>query len=625
MLIDRFKLDTPGQRAAVATSIDRRSYNVARDLNAATGSITDVMRNVPSVSVDLEGNVSLRGKTGSIQTVGATAGRLGIAALGTYAKDKLSLSGSLSARTQTLEESGVADSTRIDTIAGLRTDTVGANAGENEQGGVAGSITAEYQATKADRLTFGLSVSVPGSERFNHYHEVRLDAGGAIERDYTIDLTGSQNAVQAQLSAGWRHTFAQAGRELSITARHTDVTGTSKSRLVYTYAIPTDVDDVRRHTENDNWQQLVTALYVHPLPGNAVLKLGYDYRRDAIGQDVRGEEVDDVTGLPVDLVNFTNHFVFVDRNHQPWATFQKPFGKLTVLAGLRLEYAQTDYDQRTTAIRGEEDFNDVHPTLHLQYNLSDTQTLITSYSHRVTRPSQGQRNPFLAISNEFNASTGNPALRPQETHSVEAGWRWQKGPSNFGAAFYYRQNYNTIVQVNSFLTPQIILSTYENLGDSTSGGVDLNAGGKVGAKLTWRANANLSHQELQRSALGGGGTRSADAYTVNGVLEYRATDKDLIQIAGNYAGKQINAQGYRLPTGVLNMGYQRKFRPDLIGIVAVSDIFDSNRQVTVQDTTNLYGTNYSRVTGRTFIIGLTRTFGGRPAREGQFEFDAPAG
>ena len=50
-----------GQRAAVATSIDRRTYNVARDLSAATGSVADVMRNVPSVNVDPDGNVSLSG------------------------------------------------------------------------------------------------------------------------------------------------------------------------------------------------------------------------------------------------------------------------------------------------------------------------------------------------------------------------------------------------------------------------------------------------------------------------------------------------------------------------------------------------------------------------------------
>ena len=50
-----------GQRPDLRTNIDRRSYSVANDLQATTGSIADALRNVPSVEVDVEGNVSLRG------------------------------------------------------------------------------------------------------------------------------------------------------------------------------------------------------------------------------------------------------------------------------------------------------------------------------------------------------------------------------------------------------------------------------------------------------------------------------------------------------------------------------------------------------------------------------------
>jgi outer membrane receptor for ferrienterochelin and colicin len=46
---------------AMRTSIDRRSYSVANDLSAKTGSIADALRNIPSVEVDVQGNVSLRG------------------------------------------------------------------------------------------------------------------------------------------------------------------------------------------------------------------------------------------------------------------------------------------------------------------------------------------------------------------------------------------------------------------------------------------------------------------------------------------------------------------------------------------------------------------------------------
>jgi len=46
---------------AYKSSIDRKSYSLANDLQKASGSLADVLRNVPSVSVDAQGNISLRG------------------------------------------------------------------------------------------------------------------------------------------------------------------------------------------------------------------------------------------------------------------------------------------------------------------------------------------------------------------------------------------------------------------------------------------------------------------------------------------------------------------------------------------------------------------------------------
>jgi outer membrane receptor protein involved in Fe transport len=50
-----------GQSSGTEIGIDRKSYSVGKDLQAQSGSIADALRNLPSVDVDLQGNVSLRG------------------------------------------------------------------------------------------------------------------------------------------------------------------------------------------------------------------------------------------------------------------------------------------------------------------------------------------------------------------------------------------------------------------------------------------------------------------------------------------------------------------------------------------------------------------------------------
>src|SRR5258707_9161224 len=54
---------TGASQQGFRSSIDRRSYGVANDLATTTGSIGDALKNIPSVEVDVNGNVSLRGDT----------------------------------------------------------------------------------------------------------------------------------------------------------------------------------------------------------------------------------------------------------------------------------------------------------------------------------------------------------------------------------------------------------------------------------------------------------------------------------------------------------------------------------------------------------------------------------
>ena len=52
---------TGQSQTGMRSDIDRRSYDITKDLQAQTGSIADALRNIPSVQVDVQGNVSLRG------------------------------------------------------------------------------------------------------------------------------------------------------------------------------------------------------------------------------------------------------------------------------------------------------------------------------------------------------------------------------------------------------------------------------------------------------------------------------------------------------------------------------------------------------------------------------------
>ena len=54
-------VDIIAEKTTVEIKLDKKIYNVGKDLTVRGGSVSDVLDNVPSVSVDIEGNVALRG------------------------------------------------------------------------------------------------------------------------------------------------------------------------------------------------------------------------------------------------------------------------------------------------------------------------------------------------------------------------------------------------------------------------------------------------------------------------------------------------------------------------------------------------------------------------------------
>ena len=61
MTKDMSEVTVTTRKSLLNTSIDRKIYNVTQDIMAQSGSASDVLKNVPSVEVDIDGNVSLRG------------------------------------------------------------------------------------------------------------------------------------------------------------------------------------------------------------------------------------------------------------------------------------------------------------------------------------------------------------------------------------------------------------------------------------------------------------------------------------------------------------------------------------------------------------------------------------
>jgi outer membrane receptor protein involved in Fe transport len=677
-----------GDANAIRTSIDRRSYSVANDLSARTGSIADALRNIPSVEVDVQGNVSLRGdanvtimidgkpsgqfsgegKADALQAMPAdqiervevmtnpsaayrpdgSAGiinlitkktqkpgvngsvRLNVTPDGRYntgisatrRAGKLTLSGDVGYRHDTQEARQEIDRATLETASGKFLVSSQDAEVENKGGMVNLRGGVDYDLDKQNRISGevryrGMSFDTDIDETY-----AALNAAGLPSRAYVRTSTAEFARDNAAISGDWRRQLKGAEHELTshveyeVTSFQRDARSLTKNSpgIDQYETIGVGVDQTRANFKLD---------YSKPMPGSSKLKTGVDFELASNKYDNDGATGPAPNGLVVDPSR-TNRYDYEQDVYAAYVTYERPFGDFTVQGGLRAEQVQIKIDDITHAVKGDNDYFKLYPTLHTGYKLSENQSLSANFARRVQRPGAQDLLPYRVYQDPLNYRQGNPNLKPQQTDSYELAWQYRKGPAYYLATAYYRESSNGVTDVVSDLGGGVLLTTRENLATSRNGGLELVANGRLSPKLTYNVSSNVYWNEIDASSLGFTGTRSLTALSGRANLNYQATPKDFLQINAFSSGKRLTPQGHRKPFQMVNLGYRHKVSDKLSFVVTAQDVLDSFEDTVVVDTPILRDRTTRTAKVRTIFFGFTYNFGGGKPRPEQFDFSGGA-
>lgn len=684
----------------VRTSIDSISYSLADDLQAATGTLAEALRNVPSVDVDPQGNVSLRGDsnvtilvdgrpsailsgpsrgdailqmpgdryarievmtnpsaayspegTGGVinliskpvpAAVGAAAaggkgssvttgsmranigdhGRWNIGASGSRQQGKLTLTGDLSYRRDSPTFAFNSVREQFDASGATVSSTRASVANETTQSGVIGRASAEYRLTDKTMLSGEVRLTRFDVEgRSEGEYETR-DASGALARAYNRDGDTAFKLNNWGVTGRVLHQFDASGHEWSNELRYDRNEPQQTALFTNTYLTPA----APVLLEAQAWfveQETIgfTSAYTRPMLDGAKLRAGYELNLTRPNQDSelrRGPSKSALAPVPGLNTRVQGELAV----HAVYATFERPFGdKLSGQLGLRLEQADVEVEDVTNDVRADQDYFRAYPTMHLQYQLTDAQSLRGSYSRRIQRPQPFQLNPAVIYGDPLNLRSGNPDLEPQETDSFEAMWQMRRGQNFYQATAYYRDTAKAFTDVASDIGGGVFLTRPENLGARRDLGVELTTSGRLHPTLRYNASVNAFRQEIDAAGIPGGRDREGEMLTGRVSLNWQATPKDFVQVMGFWQGDQLLAQGMRESGGMVNLGYRRKLNDTLSFQFTARDLFNSFGGATVYDTPQFRERVEQDFKLRAIYVGLTWSFGGGPRRQPeQFDF-----
>lgn len=675
--IDGVVISAPSQ-AGVQTRIDRRSYSLSDDLQVKTGTIGDALSNLPSVEVDPEGNLSLRGDpnvtilvdgkpSGLFKGAGRAAAlqqlpadryaRVEIITNPSAAFDANGSGGVINLISKKAKGAGITGSLQANVgdqglangagNVGYNSSKLSLNGDLSVRRNILKKRTREHRDLSGDVESDGvyqgrtsayfgnlhLAAVYEAGERMQlsaDAHHLRLDWVTHEADAFDIRSPGRETSstrvgrktyrvyddgIETQLV----RKFAGEDHDLTLDLDHSATI--KKDRQPYAYLGGAPASGAYRAIGFDQHQTLtrLSADYRKPLPNDAKLTAGVQVEDDGYLYENSGARGADAATARPDP-SLTNRFHYAQVVSAAYATLERPFGKLTALMGLRVESARIKTEQLTLGGTHRDADTRAFPSLHLGYALDDHRQLKGSYTLRIERPDPDDLNPFPNTAGALTVTAGNPSLKPEETRGIEASYEYRDGPAYHLATVFYRDIRDTVTDIVTPLEAGTLLSTKQNLGRKRNVGLELSVGGRLTSKLTYTASTTAVYSEIDAEGLTGAKTRSALLVGGKGSLNCQITPADLLQLNAQLRAKRLTPQGYAPAYSTLNLGFRHKIDERLSLIATARDVLNTSqvREYVTQPSLR-QSVDYDN-NSRRFTLGLSYAFGGKPKKPSNFDY-----
>ncbi len=653
--------------------LDKRIFNIGKDLSSTGASALEVLNNVPSVNVNIEGNISLRGSqgvqiliNGKPSIIASDSGNT----LGTITADMMErvevitnpsakydaegTSGIINIVLKKEERKGLNGSATLN-IGDPTNHSFGLSLNRRtEKFNLFSQLGIGTRKLPSDRksinrdLVNNTTLESEGTEYRNEkFYNIILGTDYHINENNVLTLSGSYAYEVEEQPSGTSFDYFD-GSERSIWKR-TEETEATNPKYQYELQYKKDFDDHEDHMllfsalgrffgkeqssdfndvtlagpDRDAIQKTRTDFkeanytfkfdYTKPYSETFTIETGAQYVLNNVSNDY---EVQDLIGGDfISDPNQTNIFEFDQNVLGVYGTAAYEGDKWGVKIGLRIENTDLNTLLTNTNESNDQNYSNLFPSFHSSYKFSDAYSLQVGYSRRVYRPRLWDLNPFFNIRNNFNIRTGNPDLKPEFTDSYELTNIYNLGKASLNFGVYYR--YTTDAIERSVSTFENNVNTYKpyNIGTTDAVGVEVNGKYPVAKWLVF--NGDLNYNSFKRKGDFNGTSIDFNADQWTGKLTSKIglpADIDF-EVTGNYQSGRKTVQGKIAENIFADLGLRKKIMKGK-GVlnISVRDIFASRieKSETIQEEFYLFNRSQR---GRFMTFGFSYGFGKGEAME----------
>lgn len=665
------------ERPAIEFKIDRKVINVDKHYTATSGTAVDVLENVSSVTVDVEGNVSLRGSENftvlidgrptvlepneALQQMSASSiENIEIITNPSAKYDPDGLSGIINIITKKGELNG---SSGIINITGGLDDKYGSDfllqyrrkgynlllGADYNSSTYLGTIESESRTYNDADTMIVLSSGDPSRKRERYsvrggielflgpsdVLNIGLRVGGrSFESDskldfdewtsdpdthvyYTSGEAWERSGTFYSANIDYRHSFEKKGHEIDaqIDVSRREGDEDSSNELLDMEGVVTSGQWAREEGPGTRVRTKID--YTLPLGEEERFEAGYQSRIGRSEDITELYEYDPVGGDYEYRPEFSHSIDYTRDIHSLYALYLGKLGAFGYQGGLRGEYTYRFIELVGEDESFEIDRCDLFPTAHVSFEDSSGNQVMASYTRRIERTRGWYLEPFITWSDAYNVRQGNPDLEPEFIDSYELGYQRYLGLNLFSVESYYRITHNKVDRVRSVYAENVLLHTMENVGKDYMFGAEFTM--SLNQLDWWNLNlmGNLYDYRIEGTLYGEPFSRSSFNWTARVNNTFKIGKSTRVQLNGMYNSETVSSQGRAGEMYMANAAVKQDFMKRKLSVtLMVRDIFSTGEHENFSEGPGFYSHRLHTRDAPIVMLTLTYNFNNfKPERE----------
>ncbi|KRB59549.1 outer membrane beta-barrel family protein [Flavobacterium sp. Root186] len=637
------------EKPNISLKLDKKVFEVGKDVLSQNGSAHDVLNGVPSVAVSPTGAVSLRGNSSVLVLInGRQSGLTQGNALDQIAADQIERievitnpssrydaagsAGIINIILKKNKKSGFSGQVRL--VAGSPNDSrlnpsinyksdkvnifsnfsirssdyVGLyttnqssinngvptlmNRVQNENRHDDGKllyIGADYFINEHQTITTAfLKNATHDNDKTHLLYDYNDDANTAVDSTLARHGKSLEKRDYSQLEFNYTRTFKQPEKKWTIDMQYDWWNSNKKWDLLTQRLSPTllNYPGIRTSSIGSSKDFLIKSDFIQPIDSTGVLEFGIKTEIRKVSSDFLAEQ--EQNNIWATYQDIDNHLKYAETISGAYTQFSNKAGHFTYMLGLRAEMTQVSISDIKNTYSDEKNYNKLFPTINMSYKF-DHAALQLNYSKRINRPDLYELYPFNELTDLNAQYIGNPDLNPSYSDVFELAFlkTWKKLTLNPSVYYQREKGY---IQDYTYRENDIFFTTPINIDYEIRSGIEFSV---LYNPLKWlQVNAEINFYRFDQKGTYQQKNLDYSGETFTGRLstQIKLPAKFSFQGRYNFRGAQQNAQTKNAVLQSLDFG--------------LSKILLKDKATIVFDITNAFGLrqNKSTTTGNDYLF-----------------------